>query len=375
MKKSINRLIIADSEKCADLLWATRFFVPDPVFYLEIAGKKILIVSDLEISRAKKEARVHQVLSLNQYLNKLRRPGKKPPTSLDVLDTVLRERRVKKLVVPSYLGIREANFLKKRGYHLEIQDPFYPERAIKTQEEKKLITASLRATEAGISEGIKVLRASRIKQDKIYYQGKPLTSETLKGVINCKMMSLGFVGHKTIVAGGKQGADPHCTGYGPLPAHQPIVIDVFPRSEASGYHGDITRTVLKGKASPLQKKMYLAVKTAQEKGIRMIRHGIDAAKVHGEVAATLESFGFKTENRNGKPEGYIHSTGHGLGLDIHEFPRVSRLSEILKQGHVVTVEPGLYYEKLGGIRIEDVVFVTRKGCEVLTKIPKIFVIL
>jgi Xaa-Pro aminopeptidase len=75
---------------------------------------------------------------------------------------------------------------------------------------------------------------------------------------------------------------------------------------------------------------------------------------------------------DGKPQGFIHSTGHGLGLDVHEAPRVSKLSQQLKAGHVVTVEPGLYYEKLGGIRIEDVVYVTKTGCEVLTRIPKIF---
>lgn len=374
MSPTLNRLIIADSEHCADLLWATRFFVPDPVFYMEVRGKKILIVSDLELSRAKKEARVHQVLSLSWYLKKLQRAGKPKVTSLDILDAVLRERRVRKLTVPSYLGIKEANFLRKRGYRLEIQDPFFPERALKTQEEKKQITASLRATEAGISEAIAALRKSRIKQGKIYYQGKILTSERLKSIINVKMMSLGFVGHKTIVAGGKQGADPHCTGYGPLPAHQPIVIDVFPRSEKTGYFGDITRTVLKGKASPQLKKMYQAVRAAQENGIKAIHHGVDAATVHARVQQTLDAAGFKTTN-NGKPEGFIHSTGHGLGLDIHEFPRVSKLKETLKVGHVVTVEPGLYYQKLGGIRIEDVVYVTAKGCEVLTKIPKIFEIL
>lgn len=104
----------------------------------------------------------------------------------------------------------------------------------------------------------------------------------------------------------------------------------------------------------------------------MIRHRIDGSKVHQAVQQTMESKGFRTGYRNGRPEGFIHSTGHGLGLDIHEPPRISRLPEILKKGTVVTVEPGLYYEKIGGIRIEDVVYVTEKGCEVLTKLPRQF---
>jgi Xaa-Pro aminopeptidase len=366
------RLIIAGSEQCADLYWATRFYVPDPIAFLEHKGRKILIASDLEVSRARKEADVHLVLSQADYEDKLRKRGL-PIRPGAVLDAVLRERRIKVLQVPTYFPFHQAEMLRKRGYRIEVvPDPFYPEREIKTLAEKKHITEALRATEAGIQAAIDVLRKSKVKNGKIYRNGSILTSEALRGVIETTMMAKGALGQHTIVACGKQASDPHCRGSGPLYAHQTIVLDVFPKSMATGYHGDITRTVVKGGASETLKKMYAAVKRSQEAGIRAIRHGVDAAKVHGDVSRVLDDAGFKTGLINGKPQGFIHSTGHGLGLDIHESPRVSRLSNKLKTGHVVTVEPGLYYEKLGGIRIEDVVYVTKKGCDVLTRIPKVF---
>lgn len=353
---STARLIIASSENCADLYWATRFFVPDPIVYFEHRGKKFLVASDLEYSRAKKEAAVDRVIS-----------------SSEPLPSLLRRRRIRVLQVPSYFPIHQAELLRKRGFRIEpVPDPFYSEREIKSAEEKKSIIKSLRATEAGIQAAIEVLKRARVKKGKIFRNGAVLKSEDLRRVIEMKMMEEGAIGQHTIVACGRQAADPHCTGFGPLYANQPIVLDVFPKSISTGYYGDITRTVLKGCASDLLRKMYLAVRKAQENGIRMVRAGVDGAKVHQTVSRTLEERGFKTERLNGKPQGFIHSTGHGLGLDIHESPRVSRLSQKLKKGNVITIEPGLYYEKIGGIRIEDVVYVTKTGCEVLTRIPKVF---
>lgn len=364
------RLIIANSESCADLYWATRFYVPDPIIFLEHRGKKILVASDLEVSRAKKEATVDQVLSYSDLDKKVTSKKRKRG---DVLATLLQQLKVKELEVPGYFPLEQAEILKGFGFKVSsVPDPFYPERQIKTQEEKKAIIEAVRATEKGIFAGMDVLKRSKIQKGRLFYQGKALTSESLRQIIEITMLENGALGQHTIVACGKQAADPHCRGYGPLYPHQPIVMDVFPRSLKTGYYGDVTRTVVKGQASDQVNKMYLAVKTAQANGVKAVKHGVDAKDVHQKVSDTLESFGFKTGVIGGKPQGYIHSTGHGLGLEIHEAPRVSRLSNILEAGHVVTVEPGLYYEDLGGIRIEDDVYVTKTGCENLCKLPKVF---
>lgn len=367
------RLIVASSETCADLYWATRFYVPDPIVYLEYRGLKYLIASDLELERARKEARVDRVISHSECERHLKKCGKTRLREGDVLDLVLRERRIKRLLIPSYFPVRQFEILRRKGYPVQsVPEPFFPERQIKSGEEKKFIVQSLRATEEGIQAAIEILKKARIRNGKIHWNGSVLTSEKLRMVIELKLMEKGAIGQHTIVACGRQAADPHCRGFGPLYAHQPIVIDVFPKSATTGYHGDITRTVLKGKATETLRKMYRAVQKSQQNGIQKIRDGVDAARVHEAVSRTLEDCGFKTGYVRGKPQGFIHSTGHGLGLDIHELPRVSRLSNRLKKGNVVTVEPGLYYEDLGGIRIEDVVYVTKTGCEVLTKIRQSF---
>jgi Xaa-Pro aminopeptidase len=373
MNKSTARLIIAGSEGCADLYWTTRFYVPDPVIYFEHKEKKFLVASDLEVSRAKKEAEVDVVISSSDCVKRLQKAGKEKITEGDILDLLFRERKIKKLQVPSYFPLRQAEILKKRGYKVEsVDDPFYPERAIKTLSEKKAITQAIRATEAGIQAAFDLLKKSKIKNGIISYQGKVLTSEALRQMIEMTMMENGAIGQHTIVACGKQAADPHCRGFGPLKAHQTIVLDVFPKSMATGYYGDITRTVLKGRASEKLKKMYAAVKKAQEAGIRTVKAGVSGKAVHDNVCKVLNASGFKTGIIGGKPQGFIHGTGHGLGLDIHEAPRVGRVDDILKAGTVVTVEPGLYYDDLGGIRIEDDVYVTKTGCEVLSRIPKVF---
>jgi Xaa-Pro aminopeptidase len=370
--KNAARLMIASSELSADLYWATRFYVPDPIIYLEHRGQKILVAPDLEFNRAKREAEVDLVIPISSFEKRLKKPGK-PLKAGDVLDAVLRSLGIKSLQVPSYFPFEHAEELKKRGYRVQVvPDPFYPGREIKTARERKLITEALRITESGIQAAIDVLKKSKIKRGMIYRNGAPVTSEDLRRVIEMRMMESGALGQHTIVSCGKQAADPHCRGSGPLYANQTIVLDVFPKSMKTGYHGDITRTVVKGRASETLKKMYAAVRAAQETGIKHIRHGVDASLVHAEVCRTLDRMGFKTDVQNGRPQGFIHSTGHGLGLDVHEAPRVSRLKNRLKAGHVVTVEPGLYYEKWGGIRIEDVVYVTKSGCKVLTKIPKVF---
>ncbi len=370
---STARLIIGNSETCADLYWATHFYVPDPIAFFIHKGRRYLVASDLEVSRAKKEAHVDTVLSYSDYDKKLRQQRRLKRKEGDVLALILKEKKIKILQVPTYFPLRQAEILKKSGFELEtIPDPYFPERQIKSPQEKKYITEAIRATEAGIQAAFSVLKKSKIKNGKIISNGHVLTSEELRKIIEITMMEHGALGQHTIVACGKQAADPHCRGFGPLYAHQSIVLDVFPKHMRSGYYGDVSRTVLKGRASDALKKMYKAVKDAQENGIRTVRAGVDAAKVHRVVSETLEKAGYKTGSVKGKPQGFIHSTGHGLGLDIHELPRVSHLKNILKKGNVVTVEPGLYYEDIGGIRIEDDVYVTQTGCENLTKISKVF---
>jgi Xaa-Pro aminopeptidase len=199
-----------------------------------------------------------------------------------------------------------------------------------------------------------------------------LTSEILKRIINTTIMAQGYVPSHTIVASGNQCVDPHNQGSGPIRAKTSIIMDIFPRSQQSGYFGDITRTVVRGRASERLKHAYYCVERGQEIAFEHIRDGAIAYDIHNQILNYFKAEGFETGIVNGRMQGFFHGTGHGLGLDIHELPSFGlRNTNPLRRGNVVTVEPGLYYEGMGGVRLEDVVIVTKTGCRNLVDIPKL----
>jgi Xaa-Pro aminopeptidase len=371
MKKG-TYLIIDTSEENADLYYKTGFFVPDPVIYMEHKGKKILVLSDLEIDRGKEEASVDRVLSLTDYQKRLVSQKVKRVRLLDVVDLVLKDLKIKKVIVPGRFALKYADGLRERGYTVTARDeePFFEERIRKTPREIGMISDSLKKTVKAMDLAIKMIASSEIRKNRLYLNGGLLTSERVKGEINAELSRMGFTASHTIVASGVHSSMPHDSGEGPIFAHKPVVVDIFPRSQKNGYFGDMTRTVVRGEPSPELVKMYDAVLRGQKLAIGMIRDGVRVRDIHSAVVEYFKSRGFETAMIDGKMQGFIHSTGHGLGLEIHEPPRIGLGDEVLVTGNVVTVEPGLYYEKIGGVRIEDVVAVERKGCTNLTKYPK-----
>jgi Xaa-Pro aminopeptidase len=208
----------------------------------------------------------------------------------------------------------------------------------------------------------------------LHLDGEPLTSERVRSLIARTLMERACTARHTIVACGDQACDPHNHGSGPLRADLPVVIDIFPRSDETGYYSDMTRTVVRGEASGDLVDIYDAVLEAQLQALDRIRAGVDGRDVHQGVSSLFESRGFLTGLQDGRMQGFFHGTGHGVGLDIHEPPRVGKASDILEPGHVVSVEPGLYYTGRGAVRIEDLVVVTEAGCDNLTDYPKSLII-
>ena len=368
------RLIYSASESDANMLWATRFFAPDPFIFIEKRGKRILVMSDLEIDRAKDQSSVDKVLSYTEFVRRVQSKGTSAPVLADVLLEIFRDIKVSSVTVPSTFPLGLADQLRQKRLRVVAQpDPFWTEREIKTKNEVRDITDSLRAAERGIEAGIEAVRKTRIGKDGyLYLDGTQLTSEILKRVINTTIMSLGFVPSHSIVASGDQCVDPHNEGSGLIRAHSSIIMDIFPRSQRTGFFGDITRTVVRGKASERLKHAYRCVQEGQEIGFRRIRDGVNAYNIHMEILDYFKTEGFETGLKDGRMQGFFHGTGHGLGLDIHEAPGINaRHATRLRKGHVVTVEPGLYYTGMGGVRLEDVVLVSKSGCANLVKIPKI----
>ena len=366
-------LFIASSEHDSNLYYATRFIAPDSFIYLEIKGERILIMSDLEMDRAKAQASVDRVLSYSEIEQKAKGQGIKNPAPVDIVHVVLKEHKIRRLLVPANFPFIHATRLQERGYSLKAKpDPFYEQRLVKTAEEVRHIENAQRATEAAVAEAFEVLRRATINHGTLWCDGEVLTSERIKTLINLKLMERDCVAQHTIVAGGEQACDPHNEGSGPLPGSSSIIFDVFPRSAGSRYFADMSRTVIRGAANPELKRLYQTVKDAQEEAIATIKDGADGMRIHQNICARFEKAGYKTSAINGRMQGYFHGTGHGVGLDIHEAPRISRTGSLLQEGHVVTVEPGLYYPGLGAVRIEDMVLVTKDGCRNLTNFPKVF---
>jgi Xaa-Pro aminopeptidase len=374
MKASENLLMIADSERDANMLYAVGMYVPDAFIYLRIRGREYIVMSDLEIDRAKRAAPHCQVLSLNHYQKKLRDSGLRQPGLADVTRAVLREKDVRSVVVPSNFALGLANDLKRLGISVKARPGlFFPERELKQPDEVKKISAALMMAEVGMAEGMQALRATKIGRDrKLFYRGAPFTSEKLRSIIDTAILQASGLASHTIVAGGLQGCDPHERGFGPLRANETIILDIFPRSQKTGYFGDITRTVVRGRANEGIRKLYDTVFQGQKLAFSKVRAGIPTDSVHHAVQEYFIQQGYKTQRRNGRMEGFFHGTGHGLGLEIHEAPRMGPTSVgKLKAGQVVTVEPGLYYPGVGGVRLEDVAFVTNNGARNLTHFEKV----
>jgi len=369
-KSSTIRFLYAASESSADSFYLSGVFVPDPFLAIIAQNKSYAVVSQLEYGRVAKQSNFDEVMLLEAIRKKAAENLQIPPSEVGAGELMVyfaQRFAVKKVEVPADFPAIYYAKLFEAGYRVHIvEGAFFPKRAKKTDAEARAIKQGNAASAAGIRAAEAVLRASTIEGDRILYEGRALTSERLRSVIDQACLEKGATASRTIVAGGLQACDPHEVGRGVLRPNQLIIIDVFPQVQKSGYHGDMTRTFLKGKANPAQRSLVKAVRDAQTAAMDSVKAGVKGDAVHAAANAVFEAEGFVTERRKSGFVGFIHSTGHGLGLEVHEAPRVSKDAPKLKAGHVITIEPGLYYPEIGGCRIEDVVRVTKDGYEKLS---------
>lgn len=369
-KKNEALLLYGDTRNCADIFYLGNFFVPDAFLAFKIRGKTIAVLNSLEYGRGVKESQFDKVLSMEALLEKSGAKGSADEKLAAIVREVAHQYKVKNFTVSRDFPSGLADTLRRKKVSIGLTDnQLLPDREIKNEKEIAALRQGCRASAAGIRAAERILRASKIKSGKLYYKGKVLTSERVRFEVEVACLEQGAISLDTIVAGGDQGCDPHCRGSGPLRANSLIIVDVFPQITRTGYHGDMTRTFLKGKASDAQRKLVAAVRAAQKIGIKSIKAGVTGDVVHRKVAQYFEEKGYETYLKKDQYHGFFHGTGHGLGLEVHEAPRVSPHGPKLKKGMVVTVEPGLYYPGTGGVRIEDVVCVEKDGCRKLSSYP------
>jgi Xaa-Pro aminopeptidase len=378
-------LLYGDSYRFPDIYHLTRFLAPDPFITLEHDGEIVLFTKSLEQGRAEKESRATRVRNLDElgYPELLAQGVIGDAATAALMERALRERGLTGCLVPRYFPIALADRLRAGGISLAIAEDLDERRRAKREDELGFLEATQRATEEAWELGVAALRRAEIGGDgALVVDGAPFTAERLRAIIEGALLERGCVADSTIVAPGAQAADPHLIGTGPLRAGEAIVMDIFPQDKRTRYYADMTRTVSRGRPSPEIERMYEVVRRAQDTGIAALRPGITGVEVHALVEDVVFDAGYDTlrPGQRHRPDdpvvrGFIHGTGHGVGLEIHEAPSLGREgTKPLRPGDVVTVEPGIYDPDVGGVRLEDMLVITADGSRNLTRAPRQLVV-
>lgn len=370
-------LLFSESFKNANMYYLTKFLAPDPFLFLKrVDTDPIVVVNQMEYSRALKESIVKDVRSSfdYRYIEIMRRAkDQNLGTTQFIINVIQKELGSSKICVPHTFPVMTADVLRKKFPNLK---PMFGvvEKARETKAVHELmeIQAVQLVTEEVMAETMDLIANTTVGVHGTLLTGRsPLTVGTLKSFLRHKLIDHGCVLEDVIVACGPKGSDPHYSGdpQDKLKANQPVILDVFPRSAQKRYWSDMTRTVVRGKASRKVKEMFNAVQEARVASLDAIQAGTRGRDVYNVCCNVLEKAGFET-TRGGKQitTGLTHGLGHGVGLDIHEDPKLTELYDFpLAENNIVTVEPGLYNPEIGGIRIEDVIAVTGSGHNNLTK--------
>ncbi len=365
------KLIFDTPNRSADLRYVLSIHVSDPVFFADTGNRKAVCLSPLELEwfREKNTSGV-EAIPLRDVLAAAGKLDVAAPMVAKMALALLSMLEVPAgpVSVPLNFNLLAARVLERQGFTVEPLPVLYPERTVKRPDEIRAIREALQKTEELMAIVASSLAEATVTGEALSYRGEPLTAERLKREVEREGLARDlYFEEGMIIASGDQTAVPHHPGSGVLRANQPIIVDLYPRSRASGYFADMTRTFVKGEPPEHTLRMHAAVMAAHSASLLKFAPGERCDEIYRICAATLEASGFETSGDSG----FVHSAGHGLGLDIHEPPRFGPAqAETLKAGNVVTIEPGLYYPGLGGVRVEDVAVITASGHELLTSFPR-----
>jgi Xaa-Pro aminopeptidase len=366
-------VLYGDTLRHPNVLWRTKFSAPDPVIYIELGDKRILLVGSMEVGRAKKEAAVSEVRAFDDvaWRQRMASAGEHDAHAATIA-AVLRELGTDRAVVEPDFPIALSRALETKDVVIEVDDDLYrEERRRKSPVEQEAVAQTQAAAVSAMRAARALLSQSEVRDGKLWHNGEPLTSDRVIAAIEGDLLANNCVTEDTIVAAGPGAADPHTAKTGHLDANTGVIIDIYPTHKGTRYFGDITRTYLVGEPSEAWLRMYEAVKAAQQAALARLRGGVSSRAVHRAACQALYDAGFSTTAEGLHRDGVAtmsHGTGHGVGLMIHEPPRINDYEGELREGDVVTIEPGLYSVSDGSVRIENTVVVTADGYRELTDI-------
>jgi Xaa-Pro aminopeptidase len=370
-------LICGDTLRSPELRHEVPLGIGDPFLYLETDGRRAVLTNVLEVDRIARQAPELERLLGEQFgRDELIAEG----LSLVAIDRELYVRAVRELgiaeaVVPPDFPLAVADRLRAEGIALTADEELFVERRRrKTDAELAGIRRAAHAAVAGVEECARVLREAEIDGDGLRHEGVVLTSELLRTRIREVCARLGAPAPDDIIVAPMRPGDAvgHEAGSGPLPAHAPICLDLWPQDGASGCWADMTRTWVRGDVSDAVAALHRLVLEAHGRALAVTRPGVRGVDVYGAACDVFEAAGHPTQ-RTKKPgeslqHGFFFGLGHGVGLEVHEAPALGRTGQApLIAGDVVAIEPGTVDPEHGGMRVEDLVFVTDDGYELLTE--------
>jgi Xaa-Pro aminopeptidase len=366
-------LIDADGED-GNQHYLSGYHAPDSFLTLYADGSVSLLVSGLEYDRAKTDSDAEEISKLAEFgFREMAEEVDPRKAGKLVTADFLADSGIESVAVPGGFPTGTADVLRERGIDVVWDEEFVLEgiRSVKSEREVEYIRETQRATEDAMAVAQELLERATVENGILCLDGEVLTSEAVRERIEITLLQRGCRTNDCIVASGAASARGHDSGTGPLEANAPIVVDIFPRHRQTRYFGDMTRTFVKGEPSDRIEEWYDLAYEAYETALETIQAGVTGEAVHGAVCDVFEPEGHPTQRTEESTEdGFNHSTGHGVGLDVHEAPYLALEGGELEAGHVVTVEPGLYEQGAGGVRIEDLVVVTEDGYENLTEYPR-----
>ena len=369
-------LMYGDSIRSPELRHEVPVPITDPFLYAETDGRRVVILHSLEIPRVREDAPQLEIIPLEQLgVDELIARGLPAwQTELDLALRACRELGLERPAVPPGFPVAHADYLRENGVDVVVErDVFDNRRRSKNEAEIAGIRRAQRACEAGLDAARELMRRAQPNGAGLEVDGEPLTCERVKRVIEDVFADHDVEGSDMIVAHGAQTAVGHNSGSGQIAPNEPIVFDLFPRDKATGCYSDMTRTYVIGEPTDEVKEWHSLVKQALDSSTAGVKPGVNGRKLFEEVCERFQQAGYKTA-LNKEPgevleDGFFHSLGHGVGLEVHELPYMGRTGHDLVPGDVITIEPGLYRSGYGGVRLEDIVVVTDDGHEVLTNYP------
>ena len=363
------------------LYHAVRFVVGDPAALITVADdagqtQRLFIVRDIELKRARVDARADQVFCPGDFVPEGGLSADRETATAQAAAECLRRAGATSVTTDRSLPYIFAHHIQRAGMTIRYDEAMgIADRRAKDEQGIAALGEAQGATEQAMRMACELIAHARAGAGgELSHDGEPLTSERVSTEIDVLLLRLGYSTPMNIVAGGRQGSDCHNRGSGVLKTGEPVIIDIFPQNKTTLYNGDCTRTVVHGEIPAEISRMHAAVLDAKAAGIAATRAGATGEEVYRASMAVLGRAGWGRalipDDAPGDFCSMQHGLGHGIGLDVHEPPLLDEGGPELVAGDALTIEPGLYHATLGGVRVEDMVIVTAEGCKNLNRLPE-----